>query len=191
MISSSSRPTRGLRTLVAHRSILEIAGIAWILGAAFVVTSQLVRRKTSLPSGVASTTQVIGVVAFAAAVLGMVWGLIALAKRVLLREKDLLGAVIISAVVAGILLLPLLIGGTLLFPGLAALVLRGRLSHANVRLPAAAVLAGLMIGGIGFGWQRGLEGPVPLNILVFLGAAAEGAALIWFGRTTEPSGLAG
>jgi hypothetical protein len=190
MTPSSSGLHRGLRIGVPDRPILEIAGFAWILGAAFLVTSQLVRRKTSLPSGAASTTQVIGVVAFAVAVFGMVWGLAALA-RLLLRERDILGAVIVWSVVAGILLLPILIGGTWLLPAVGTLVLRGRLSEANVRLPAVAMLAGLVTAGSGLGWSRGLEGPVHLNIVLFLGVAAEGAALIWFARATEPLGRTG
>ena len=172
---------------VPHGSILEVAGVAWIVGAAFVVASKLVREKTSLPSGAASTTQVIGVVALVLSVVGTVWGLAALARH-LGRDDDWIGAVILWSVVAGFLLLPILVGGYLLIPGLVALIARGRLSHVDVRLPAAAVLAGLVTAALAAGWAGGIEGPLHLNILSFLGATAEGAALNWFGRTTGSPG---
>jgi hypothetical protein len=153
----------------------------------FVVTSKLVREKTSLPSGAVSTTQVIGVAAFVLSVVGMVWGLAVLASLVG-GDRDWIGAVILWSVVAGFVLLPILIGGYLLFPGLAALIVRGRLSGVDVRLPAAALSAGLVTAALAAGWPGGIAGPLHLNTLSFLGAAAEGAALVWFGRTIEPLG---
>lgn len=163
---------------------LEVAGGAWIVATFLVFVSQFVRRRTALPSGVASTTQAIGVAALTLAALGTIWGFSKLARS-LSRQGDFFGAVILWSVVAGILLLPVLLGGFLLLPGLVALIVRGHLGRVGVRLPTAAVLAGLVTAGWVAGWPGGIEGPSHLNALVILGGAAEGAALIWFGRAIQ------
>ncbi|HYP22244.1 MAG TPA: hypothetical protein VEV43_01605 [Actinomycetota bacterium] len=176
--------------IARRRPVLELAGIAWTAAAALVVLSLIVRRETSLSSAIASTIQVAGVVMLVAAVLGILWGLVSLA-RVLSWEGDLFGAGVLWAWSAGIVLLPLLfLGAYLLLPALVALIVRGRLGGIAVRLPAVAVVAGLATAGVGLGWPEGARWTVLHYAVSFLGASVEGAALIWFGRKTDSSSRA-
>lgn len=152
-----------------------------------MVVSRVVRWDTSLPSGFASTAQVMGVVAVVAAVIGMVLGFGALA-RALTRDGDAFGAGIVWTVAAGIVLLPaLFLGGYLLLPAFVALIVRGHVGGAHVRLPAAALLVGLMSWAAGLGWPEGAEGTIYHYAVSFLGASVEGVGLIWFGRATAPA----
>ncbi|MDQ4124796.1 MAG: hypothetical protein M3134_04230 [Actinomycetota bacterium] len=171
-----------------HSKTLEAAGVAWVLAAAFLTTSQFARRETSLPSGVASTTQVVGVAALLAATLCIVWALFALGSA-LSRDGDRFGSIVVRSAATGIVLLPLfLIGLYSLIPALLALGVRGRLGGVGVRLSAAALLAGLVVAGVASMWPSGTEGTIPLYVLSFLGGTVEGVALIWFARRTEPLG---
>lgn len=170
-----------------HDATLRAAGAAWVVAAAFLATAGFVGRETTLPSGVASTTQVIGVAALVAAVLGMLRGLAVLARAVS-RAGDGFGTLVLWAAVVGILLVPVLLGGYLLLPALVALVVRGRVAGADVRLPAAALLIGLVTVGFTFGWPEGLAWAPALYVVSFFAGSVEGAALIWFARRTAAIG---
>lgn len=183
MTWSLSAPPR--RFEFSHSSILGAAGRAWVLAAAFLATSAFVRRETSLPSAFASTPQVMGVVALLGAVLGMVWGFASLAV-LLSRHGDKFGALIFWSTALGIPLVVLYgLGLLLLLPALAALTARGRLRAIPVRRPAAALLAGLVTPAFTIGWPPGMDWAVLLYVASFLAGSVEGAALVWFARTTE------
>jgi hypothetical protein len=124
------------------------------------------------------------VVTLVTAVLGMVWGLATLAQ-VTWRAGDGLGAVILWSAAVGIPLVPLLLGGYLLLPGLVALIVRGRLAGVDVRLPGAALLIGLFTVAFTFGWPEGLAWAPALYVLSFFAGSVEGMALIWFSRRSE------
>lgn len=159
--------------------------MAWIAAPAFLTASQYVKRMTSLPSWLSSTTQAVGAAALFCAVLGIFWGLAALGAAAR-RAGDSWGRVVSWSAGAGIVLLPLYgLGANLLVLAIAVLIGRGRLAGVHVRLPASALLAGLVAAMFGAGWYV-REDAVYLYVLSFAAGAVEGVALIWLARTTRP-----